>query len=218
MAMSLVDERVLGANGQTFGQTGGLGGQYLPGRPAPTMRSSVASIPSITERTPFAKRCAGLLVRSAVLALGLSLGGVGPVLGAAGSEAAHDRKGPHPGIVPVKKPAFIDKAGIDKAGIDKTGWRDHGDLVVLAHLDRASSTWAVPPRFLAGPVDAAPGFEGAGDGFKETITTPVLWQQWEMEAMGRDQVFGFGLLHPGARPDIMRKRASTLELRFYMPY
>jgi hypothetical protein len=215
--MSLVDERVLGANGQafgqTFGQSRGLGVQYLPGRPAPTMQSPLAKHPSFTKRPPFAKRCAGLLVRSAVLALGLSLGGVGPVLGAAGTEAAHDRKGPHPGIVPVKKPAFI-----DKAGIDKTGWRDHGDLVVLAHLDRASSTWAVPPRFLDGPVDAAPGFEGAGDGFKETITNPVLWQQWEMEAMGRDQVFGFGLLHPGARPDIMRKRASTLELRFYMPY
>jgi len=212
MAMSLVDERFMGANGQTYGQTYGqlrdLSGQHRPVIAAPTMPPPFAKHPSFAKRPPFTKRCAGLLVRSAVLALGLSLGGVGPVLGAAGTEAAHDRKGPHSSIVPVKRPAFITKAG----------WRDHGDLGVLAHLDRASNTWAVPPRFLDGPVDAVPGFENSGDGFKETISTPVLWQQWEMEAMGRDQVFGFGLLHPGARPGIMQKRASTLELRFYMPY
>lgn len=124
------------------------------------------------------RRVAGLMARAGVLALGLSLGGVGPVLGSTvfGSPAPQTGGANDIGFVIPVAPVATDKN--------------------IFRIDEPES----------------------GGGFRETISDPVLWGEWRLFTAGREQLIGFGVLHPGAKPAMMKKRARTLELRLYVPY
>ena len=98
MAMSLVDESVM--------NRGGPAHRSVPDRTA------------FTTPRPFRERFIGLLVRSAVLALGLSLGGAGPLLGAerVGEAGPQSRTEPHPDVSPVKRPVWRGQRGFVAEG------------------------------------------------------------------------------------------------------
>ncbi len=136
------------------------------------------ALPSLPEpKRSFGMRCADLAMRAAVLALGLPIGGVGPVLGE-----------------PMKAVKL--------------------DLSVNAPAGGPGWTYGNEPD--GGPLAYS---QTAGkSAFEDAIADSPLWREWRFDTLGREQVFGVGLLYPGAKPDIMRKRARLLELRFYMPY
>lgn len=145
----------------------------------------------------FFDRCCGLLARATVLAAGLCLGGAGPVLGAAANDdrVRASRAALDVHASPVKRPVRHD-------GL----WTAQDDLSAAEH---PSGPWSIAQQFHGNADDAG----------NEAITAPLLWrahlwQQWRLDTLDREHVFGIGAHGPVARPDTTRDRASIFEVRF----
>lgn len=154
----------------------------------PTETSMEAPVRSAYSGSNILRRAGGLLARAGVLALGLSLGGVGPVLGSTffgSGTPVSDLQDEAGFVIPISDPIT--------------------DLVTDANAFRVEA-----------PVSGGP--ISGGDRFREVISDPVLWGEWRLFTAGREQLIGFGVLHPGAKPAMMKKRARTLELRLYVQY
>lgn len=137
-----------------------------------------------TETPSFSKRCAGLAMRAAILALGLSLGGAGPVLG----------------------------AGMNDGLMVKTS--------LSASAAAPSPRWRYGDAWGTGADRMQPQKPDSVDEetLEDSLAEPLVWTEWRSSGRGGDPAIGVGILHPGARPEIMRKSARALELRVYLTY
>ncbi len=52
---------------------------------------------------------------------------------------------------------------------------------------------------------------------RESISKPLIWQEISLDPRQTNQRLGLGVLHPGAKPEMVKDRSQALEFKLYIP-